>query len=267
MSGSRVKLLSALAVVLAVALAPSAGSAPSQTPTPDLVIPCGFSHRNHDDPIALPRQRGRSHDHTFFGNRSTNAFSTPASLRSDRRTTCGLQSDTAAYWAPTLFVDKRPVRPVVMVATYSRRTAAPIAPFPAGLKMIAGDATARRPQSTDVTYWGCARVPDRKWSTIPRCPGSRAGLQLNVVFPNCWDGKRLDSLNHQVHMEYSSNGVCPGSHPIDVPSLTLQISYSIAGGAKAQLASGVFGGHADFINAWDQGTFTGLVDRYFNGRA
>jgi hypothetical protein len=234
----------------------------------DLVVPCGFSHRNHDDPIALPRQKGRSHDHTFFGNRSTNAFSTPASLRASRNSTCGLLADTAAYWAPTLFLDKkRAVRPVIMVATYSRRTAAPIAPFPAGLKMIAGDADARRAQSTDVTFWSCAHVPGRTWTSIPRCPGSRAGLQLNVVFPNCWDGKRLDSIDHKAHMEYSSNGVCPDSHPIDVPTLTMQISYPIAGGGKAMLASGVFGGHADFVNAWDQGTFTGLVDRYFNGKA
>lgn len=267
MSRARGYLLGALAVVLTVSLAPAAGSAPAPPRLLDLVVPCGFSHRNHDDPIALPGQKGRSHDHTYFGNRSTNAFSTPASLRADRRTTCGHLADTAAYWAPTLFLDKRAVRPTVMVATYGIRTAAPIRPFPPGLKVIAGDADARGPQSTEVTWWSCAHSPGERWPSIPRCEGERAGLQLNVLFPNCWDGRRLDSRDHKLHMAYSSNGRCPRSHPVDVPSLTLQISYPIAGGEDAMLSSGVYGGHADFVNAWDQGTFRGLIDRYFNGKA
>src|SRR5215218_9263245 len=57
-------------------------------------VVCGFSHRNQDDPIVFPRRRGRSHDHTYFGNTSTNAFSTTASLRSAGRTTCQLREDT-----------------------------------------------------------------------------------------------------------------------------------------------------------------------------
>ena len=75
-----------------------------------------------DDPIVFPRQPGRSHDHTYFGARSTDAFSTPASLREDGRTTCRLRADTAAYWAPTLLVDGRAVEPLAVVAFYVRRT-------------------------------------------------------------------------------------------------------------------------------------------------
>jgi Domain of unknown function (DUF1996) len=275
MSTPRVHLLGALAVMLAVAgsAAAESGAAPGRAPASSeifgfpLVVPCGFSHRNHDDPIVYPKQPGRSHDHTFFGNRSTNAFSTPASLRAGRRTTCGLSADTAAYWAPTLFVDRRAVLPAVLVATYSRRTSAPVDPFPAGLKMVGGDAHARTAQSGEVAFWSCAFAPGGRWSTIPTCSGIRRGLQLNVNFPNCWDGKRLDSPNHKSHMAYSSGGACPGSHPVEVPSLSLLITYPVAGGPKAELSSGRFGAHADFLNAWDQGTFAGLVDRYFNGKA
>jgi Domain of unknown function (DUF1996) len=274
MSTPLVRVIGALAVTLAVAVSPAAGSglAPtSAAPEGDvfgfpLVVPCGFSHRNHDDPIAYPKQRGRSHDHTFFGNRSTNAYSTPASLRAHGRTTCGQSADTAAYWAPTLFVGRRAVVPAVLVATYTRRTSEPVRPFPAGLKMIAGDAHAHAAQSTDVVFWSCAFAPGQRWSTIPTCSGTRRGLQLNVNFPNCWDGKRIDSPNHKSHMAYSAAGACPGSHPVAVPSLSLQTTYPVAGGATAVLSSGRFGAHADFFNGWDQGTFTGLVDRYFNGR-
>ena len=65
-------------------------------------------------------------------------------------------------------------------------------------------------------------------------------------------------------MSYSSGGACPRSHPVEVPSLTLLFTYPVAGGPKAMLSSGRFAAHADFFNAWDQGTFSGLVDRYFN---
>jgi hypothetical protein len=268
MATPRIHLLGALAVTLAVAFAPAAESRPApagaESAAIPLVVACGFSHRSHDDPIVYPRQKGRSHDHTFFGNRSTDAFSTPTSLRTDRRTTCGLPADTAAYWAPTLFVGRRAVKPVALVATYFRRTSVPIAPFPAGLKVIAGDAHARTAQSTDVAFWSCASGP--RSTTIPTCSGPRRGLQLHMSFPDCWDGKRLDSGNHRSHMAYSSGSACPESHPVEVPALSLVISYPVAGGPSAVLSSGRFSAHADFVNAWDQATFAGLVEGYLNGK-
>src|SRR5262245_51061147 len=47
----------------------------------NFVSSCAFSHRAGDDPIVFPRFAGASHDHTFVGNTSTNAFSTLATLR------------------------------------------------------------------------------------------------------------------------------------------------------------------------------------------
>jgi hypothetical protein len=250
--------------VVSSAAASKPASASAESAAIPLVVACQVSHRSHDDPIVYPRQPGRSHDHTFFGNRSTDAFSTPASLRAHGRTTCGLPADTAAYWAPTLFVGRRAVRPVALVATYSRRTTGRIEPFPAGLKVIAGDAHARTAQSNEVVSWSCASA--RRSSTIPTCPGTRrAGLQLHVSFPDCWDGQRLDSANHRSHMAYSSGAACPDSHPVEVPALSLVISYPVAGGSSAVLSSGRFSAHADFVNAWNQATFAALVDGYLNG--
>jgi hypothetical protein len=268
--GSRIRFLGALSIALAVA-GSAAASPRGVEATPvfgiPLIVPCVFSHRSHDDPIVYPKQKGRSHDHTFFGNRSTNAFSSLASLRTKRGTTCGLPADASAYWAPTLFVGKRAVLPTHVVTTYTRRTAVPVAPFPAGLKMIAGDANAKRSQSTERVYWTCVSTPDRRWAVIPNCASTRRGLQLIVNFPDCWDGKRLDSFNHLSHMDYSSGGECPASNPVAVPALALEITYPVTGGSKAMTSAGRFGMHADFFNAWDQATFTGLVDRYFNGKA
>jgi hypothetical protein len=229
-------------------------------------VACRFSHRNQDDPIVFPRRRGRSHDHTYFGNRSTNAFSTPASLRNAARTTCDLGEDTAAYWAPTLFLGGRPIEPRGAVVFYVRRTFDDVDPFPAGLKMIAGNAIARSPQSLRVTSWMCGYGRERS-STVPTCLGGRySDLRLRVRFPDCWDGDRLDSADHKRHMAYSTAGRCPGSHPVEVPAITLVIYYGVAGGRDAELASGgQFSAHADFVNAWDQRTLAALVDRYLNG--
>jgi len=115
-----------------------------------------------------------------------------------------------------------------------------------------------------VAFWSCAAA--RRSSTIPTCPGGRGGLQLHITFPNCWDSKRLDSANHRSHMAYAAGGACPGSHPVEVPTLLLVISYPVAGGPNAMLSAGRFAAHADFVNAWNQATFAGLIEGYLNGK-
>ena len=48
--------------------------------------------------------------------------------------------------------------PLVAVGYYVRRTIGPVRAFPAGLKMIAGDANARRPQPLARVGWGCGGI-------------------------------------------------------------------------------------------------------------
>jgi uncharacterized protein DUF1996 len=274
MRRSLILLLVALVAAPGAVVAAGAATAAPDSPPPRLdrglsyfAVVCGFSHRNQDDPIVFPRRRGLSHDHTYFGNTSTDAFSTPESLRTAGRTTCRLGADTAAYWAPTLFVDGRAVEPLGAVVYYIRRTVGRVQPFPAGLEVIAGSAAARSPQSQRITFWTChGRRGAEPSSTIPTCAsGRRASLRLHVNFPNCWDGSRLDTADHQSHMAYSADGVCPLSHPVEVPAISLVIYFGVAGASDAELASGgQFSGHADFVNAWDQRTLAALVDRYLN---
>jgi uncharacterized protein DUF1996 len=230
-------------------------------------IACGFSHRNQDDPIVFFNQPGRSHDHTYFGNEATNASSTPDSLRAAGQTSCRLRADTAAYWAPTLLANGRAVEPTFATVYYIRRTVDAVQPFPANLKMIAGSSAARTAQGVAVTSWSCTRSRVRASTTIPTCSAGsafRSNLQLQVNFPNCWDGSRLDSANHQSHMAYSSDGVCPVTHPVEVPALTILIRYPVSGAGAELSSGGQFSGHADFVNAWDQDKLARLVDRYLN---
>jgi hypothetical protein len=272
--------LAALVVAGAAASNPAGIANADALLTPGSFITiCSFSHRAADDPIVHFGKPGASHDHTFVGNVSTNAFSTLASLRR-ARTTCSPASDTAAYWAPTLLVDGRPVMPTRAVIYYDRLTKAPVKPYPPGLRIVAGNAFAGSRQSTGVTFWQCGVIkttlygqmrrvqgalPSVATSIVPSCPpGSR--LQLRVNFPDCWNGKTLDSLNHASHMAYSRNKTCPRGHPVPVPALGLVYEYPPPQGVVVLSSGPAYTGHADFVNAWDQQALATIVARCLNTR-
>jgi Domain of unknown function (DUF1996) len=266
--------VAAAAVVVAAALlgpAAFAGKPLTAVTRADLrgvnfVENCRFSHRAADDPIVFPGQPGASHDHTFVANETTDAFSTFGSLRSGG-TTCRRAADTAAYWMPTLLQGTTPIEPKGATIYYRRGTLAPVQPFPNGLKMIAGDSKAMSPQDLRITYWNCgvlSGVPPS--SSVPTCPDTRGSfLRLHVRFPDCWDGKSLDSADHKSHLAYAVRGVCPATHPVAVPAIELIYRYPTRGGADLSLSSmGQFSAHADFFNAWNPGRLRKLVDRCLN---
>lgn len=235
----------------------------------NFVSSCRFSHRNQDDPIVYPNQPGKSHDHTFFGNNTTNAASTLDSMLAGT-TTCQRPADTAGYWVPTLLrADGTAVEPLGATIYYRRRTRGPVEPFPTGLKVIAGNSHATDAQSTRIVFWNCGVAGGVRPSVdIPTCPGGRAaGLRLHIRFPNCWNGLALDSPDHQSHMAYAVDGVCPVTHPFAVPQITLIVNYGIVGGSGLELSSGgERTGHADFFNAWQPNALRGLVDACLNAR-
>ena len=227
---------------------------------------CRFSHRAPDDPIVFPGKAGASHDHTFVGNRSTNASSSFGSLRSSG-TTCMRPADTAAYWVPTLYQGADAVLPDGATIYYRRGTLSEVRTFPSNLRMIAGDATATTPQSGRVTFWSCgAATGIAPTSAVPTCPDARGSfLRLHVRFPSCWDGRRLDSTDHKSHMAYAMARNCPSTHPVSVPAITQIYRYPTRGGEGFSLASGnEFSAHADFVNAWRPGELRKLVDDCLN---
>lgn len=232
----------------------------------NFVESCRYSHQASDDPIVFPGQPGASHQHTFVGNRTTNAFSSFGSLRSGS-TTCLRADDTAAYWVPALYQGSTPVLPVAAAVYYRRGTLAEVDPFPNDLRMIAGNARAASPQSMRVTFWSCGVASGSgRSSSVPTCPEQRGSfLRLHVRFPECWDGRRLDSPDHSSHMAYAVRGVCPSTHPVEVPQITQIYRYPTRGGEGFSLASGgVYSAHADFVNAWNPGALRQLVESCLN---
>lgn len=246
------------------------GTAALETPTVtgtfgSIQVVCKSSHTNSDDPIVFPGRPGAAHQHDFFGNTSTNAFSTDARL-AGKPTTCSRPGDTAAYWTPTLLNNGRRVAPDRVIAYYrtSRiRDIRSIRPYPRGLKMIAGSATASasNPQPTRFVNWNCGDGVNGTAGVPASCSKP---LRLRIEFPNCWNGRTLDSADHKSHMAYAGVGGvrgCPASHPVPVPALSLNFRWKISGPLSGvRLSSGgVHSGHADFWNSWNQAVLAQLV--------
>jgi Domain of unknown function (DUF1996) len=260
----------AAAPALLFALALVAGAPAAARADGIFVAECGFSHRAADDPIVFHGMPGRSHSHDFFGNGSTDASST---LRSLRRSggNCLPAGDRSAYWVPTLYRHGRARKAVQVQAYYQdffRRGR--VLPFPPGLRVVAGRPTAKAPQR-GIVRWTCQDDHGPGAAKPPSC-GSKL-VTLRITFPDCWDGRRLDSPDHRSHMAYNRAGGmelgpqrCPRSHPVVVPQLQLNVVYPIHDGKGAMLASGsVLTAHADFFNGWKPSVLRHRVDDILNG--
>jgi hypothetical protein len=234
------------------------------------VAECAFSHRAADDPIVFHGVPGGSHSHDFFGNRSTHAASTVRSLRRSSGN-CVPADDRSGYWAPTLYRHGRPQTPAhVQVYYQDFFRHGRVLPFPPGLRIVAGGPTAEASQR-GIVRWTCQDDHGPGAAEIPSC-GSRF-VTLRIGFPDCWDGRRLDSRDHRSHMAYNSAGGfelglqrCPASHPVVVPQLQLNIVYPMHDGDGVSLASGPVGtAHADFFNGWKPSVLRRRVNAVLNG--
>ena len=165
---------------------------------------CTFNHSKPDDPIVFPGQPGASHLHDFFGNAGTNANSTDDSLRGGQ-TTCNIRGDTASYWAPAVYVNGAYKMPQGVIAYYRTggKDYKSIQPFPRGLKYVLKD-------TSRVTY-ECLNGSGvgGRYKTLPNCPSDTTAFVIEYEFPDCWDGKWLDTPDHQLHMTYASAGQHP----------------------------------------------------------
>ena len=229
------------------------------------VVECELSHLAYDDPIVHPGMTGMSHLHQFFGN--ADITSDPDYDRvSGADTSCERPSDTASYWAPALLdATGDVIEPRKLTAYYRPGPGvdpAVVAPYPAGLMMVAGDAFAEAAQPVEVVAWGCGTGAKRE-QTPPDCrvqlgdealePASSKSLRQWVTFPDCWDGATLTTEVASSHVADSVGGVCPTSHPIPIPQLQMAIDYPAVDPEGLSLASGgIETGHADFWNVWDQ---------------
>ena len=213
------------------------------------------------DPIVMPGHAGMSHFHQFFGNRALDENSTAASLRAIPATSCRNRSDSSGYWVPTLINNGTMVSPTGVEIIYRKSVSAPVVAHPAGLMLIAGSSKATTAQATSIVSWSCTGS-NSPGSTAPSACRNRQQLVATIRFPDCWDGKNLDSADHKSHVSYASNGVCAAG-TVALPQIEMRVIYPRqATVSTLSLASGsIFSMHADFFNGWDQRRFAGMVGR------
>jgi hypothetical protein len=117
----------------------------------------------------------------------------------------------------------------------------------------------------------------REGPSIPACARNNL-LEAHILFPQCWNGRDLDSTDHQSHMAHPNfQGQCPASHPVLLPQITVQATWNMGvnGSTNLYSASDMMlpagapkgqGLHADFFEAWDPAFKQAFVTNCLNAR-
>ena len=266
--GQRILVVAATAALLATAGGIGTAVAaddPPRTQYHEMHANCSDTHRLGDDPIVFPGLAGASANHSFIGNPTTNANSTPASLVGGA-TSCEDPEDASGYWFPTLLQNGNPVLPDKPTVYYKSdvKDYRTVKPFPAGFKLLVGDA--RTPDAAHFTgNWQC---PGYKGNTIPASCPSGSSLIVPDARAELLGRRTLDTADHKSHVTWPVNGVCPTSHPVPLPMFEMKLPYKLPGGNTSSLAyssgaSSTF--HYDFMNGWDAPRQAYLVSYCING--
>ena len=127
--------------------------------------------------------------------------------------------------------------------------------------MVAGNAGSTGPQNPQYFWFQEFQNASNNTTSGQMITANTSGrITLKVVYPDCWDGVHL-SAPGQSHVAYHTNKrLCPSTHPVAMPQLTMYITYE-TNGDGVSLASGAwFTMHADFFNAWHPETQKRLID-------
>ena len=246
---------------------------------------CQLTGFQFTDPLGASRRTTSSALRVFFGNTGVDQNSTASSMANSGNSSCrGGTLDRTLYSFPAL-VDSRngevqvPSAGVFLYKSGFNMDPASIRPLPGGLVMIAGDAKARGIQQY-VAEWLCRDRYVANTGLIPQCDVSDQ-VQLWVYFPQCWDGRNLDSPDHRRHMAYPvyrnapTRSSCPATHPVPLPQVTEILHYDVRAGASlatwrlstddySRSTRGGLSAHAQWIGGWDRSTQAAIVTSCLN---
>jgi hypothetical protein len=213
----------------------------------------GEGELNYDDPLVYPGQKGAAHLHKYFGAVGVNYATTMASLANVTASTCNYGSrvlNRSAYWMPALLDDQGSVRNPDWIAVYYKRarsTSGACDPandrrkgicisLPNQIEFLGGWDQFKPAEPGKGNSWYCSGGTGGHFPDLDAVfqSGCKAGDQLiaDIVFPDCWDGRYLDTPDHRSHVAYAGYGSwgylkCPSTHPYVIPQTTNKYSFTV----------------------------------------
>ncbi|KAK3717744.1 hypothetical protein LTR37_005515 [Vermiconidia calcicola] len=226
-----------------------------------------------------------AHAHTIVGGSNIGVNSTFRTLINSECSSCEIAADKSAYWTPLLYYSypngsflEVPHGGSVIYYLARGPNANQTIPYPKDFRILTGDKSLRSYDSVTMT-WGNAAYPGRPVADrisfvclpdgppLPEYPymfntTCANGMRAQIAFQSCWNGKELykQDNSHVAYLSGIDNGICPPTHPIQLPTLFMETLYAVSQ-VPDQTPEGRFvfsqgdptgyGFHADFQNGWE----------------
>jgi hypothetical protein len=214
------------------------------------------SHLSYDDPVVFPGQPGAAHLHHFFGNRSTDAFSTYESLRANPHgTTNSDMINGSAYWVPAMLDGRGNAVMFPNVSVYYKQWDHPRrVGLPAGIRfLMRGEKRFWLENSRGLNLDSNGEGANLEAILAAAQPGDKIGI--SIAAGGFWDGVHIDSPDHVSHISEDQSA----THPFHIPILTYSYGYEVRAGDDPTLWRLSSDGdapagstlHGDYFEAWE----------------